>query len=280
MESAGRAADEVGEPLPRPGAVRVTSGARHVVAARTGPVALRVRPFASEAVIALLVTLLAARFTISHLGSTLVHPPASLAKLCQGTGEIPFQYRALVPWVVDLVHRVVPPISWTDSRTVIAGVVEAASVAGLYYALRALVRPVVGTRARASLAALALFHVLPYHYVFPENWPFWYPSDLPSVLFFTLGLVCLQRGSWLLFYPLLAVATFNRETTFFLSIAFVLTRLGRMPLHKVALHAAAQGSIWAAVKLLLDRLYGANPGVGGYYGNALTENLEMLASSR
>jgi hypothetical protein len=74
------------------------------------------------------------------------------------------------------------------------------------------------------------------------------------------------------------LATFNRETTVFLTIAFVLTRFGRMPLVPLGLHAAAQATIWVAVKLVLDRLYGANPGVGGYYAHAFTENLAMLAA--
>ena len=216
-----------------------------------------------ELVLALVVLLLSVRFTILHLEGSLVHPPASLAKLCAGVAELPYQYRALTPWIIAAIARTVGPLPWVDALVPVAGVVEATSVFLLFYATRALLAPCSGSRTAATVAAFGVFYLLPFQYLFPRHWPFWYPSDLPSVLFFTLGLLLLHRRRWSLYYPMFVLATFNRETTVFLPLVLVLTNLGRARLGSLVAHAGAQAAIWLGVRWILHERYGANPGLGG-----------------
>jgi hypothetical protein len=79
---------------------------------------------------------------------------------------------------------------------------------------------------------------------------------------------------WLLYYPLFILATFNRETTCFLTIILALTALGRKPLGRIALHVAAQFVIWASIKTFLFSIYRDNPGAG--FGiSALASNMRV-----
>ena len=272
MATASRSWLRGARPAPLAGVVR------RPAAARTRRREL-VSRLALEALFAAGVLLAAARFVTLHLASTIVHPPASLALLCAGEGEIPYQYRALVPWLVDRIALRLPD-GGGDPRQAIAVGFEVASVVALCYAVRALVAPLVRPPLAAAASALLVFHALGHLYVLPEAWPFWYPSDLPSVALFAGGLLALRSGRWVVYYPLFALATLNRETACFLTIVHVLTRLDPRRLGALAAHVAAQTAIWAAIKLGLAATYDGNPGVGGWDRGAWSQNLISLREPR
>jgi hypothetical protein len=92
----------------------------------------------------------------------------------------------------------------------------------------------------------------------------YYPSDMPAILFFTLGLSLLYARRWLLFYPLFVLATFNRETSCFLTLVFVLAYWGRIPLRTLVSHALAQAVLWVAIKSFLRLAFPDNPGFGAF----------------
>lgn len=88
------------------------------------------------------------------------------------------------------------------------------------------------------------------------------PYDFLSQAFFTAGLFCLYTRRFLPLLLIVAIGSFNRETTLFLVILFVIdalaTRTGplvkRIPWAQTALLAA----IWLAIKIFLGRLYTHN----------------------
>jgi hypothetical protein len=88
------------------------------------------------------------------------------------------------------------------------------------------------------------------------------PYDLPSQAFFAAGLLCIySRRFWFLLL-IIAIGTFNRETTLFLIIIYVIDlfaagdslSISQLPWLRIALLS----SIWIAIKLYLGHLYTAN----------------------
>jgi hypothetical protein len=160
---------------------------------------------------------------------------------------------------------------------------EVLSTFGLLVAFRWYVNHFIKNVAASGVLSFLLLYCLIFNFVFPFEYPvvypytlpsmayvpqyfdhfnLYYPYDTPSLLFFTLGLALIYRRKWLAYYVLFAVATFNRETTCFLTFAYVFTAWGKDSRGTMALHAAAQFLIWVAVKWALQTAYGAGGGTG------------------
>lgn len=77
------------------------------------------------------------------------------------------------------------------------------------------------------------------------------PFDVPSVMLFILGCHLIYRRSWRAYYPVLVLATLNRETSCFLTVIFLLTMWGELKKSTLAAHLLAQASLWMATKWLV-----------------------------
>jgi hypothetical protein len=186
-------------------------------------------------------------------------------------GGKPFQYRVLVPTLVRWLHELAPPLSALNAFRLI----DVACGVALFYAFRRLARASLGSQRGATAASFVLLAVLFVHLVFSREYPVWYAWDVASVFLFVAGLVLLREQRWLLFYPLFALATLNRETSCFLTFAFVLTSIGRAPPARIALHSLAQLALWLALKLALWKIYLRMPG-NRVFQSAVDENWEAL----
>lgn len=110
---------------------------------------------------------------------------------------------------------------------------------------------------------------------------FIYPYDLPSMLFFTMGIYFIYRGWFWALLALFPVATLNRESTLFLipllavDAAWQDERLELRRLLQPGLIAKvlSLGVVWIAIKHYVVARYAGNP---GYYGSHLSENLRSL----
>ena len=127
----------------------------------------------------------------------------------------------------------------------------------------------------SAVLAFTLFLVLPFNYVLPRTAPFWYPSDMPAILFFTLGLVFLYKQNWPMYYTVFLIAAFNRETICFLTFVYLFTSIGRRKPTVMLLHCGAQLLLWLVIKYILYRLYSSNPGVG-FFETQLSANIGFL----
>ena len=147
--------------------------------------------------------------------------PATFQSMVAGTAITPFQFRALIPWTVSLFQDT--PWGAHFSLEQLRFGSEWIFTFLLLVVFRAYMAHMLSGRWRPTLATLVLACVLPFHFLLPQEFPFYYVYDIPSVFFFTLGLLLLYRRNWLLFYPVFLLATFNRESTCFLTVVFLIT---------------------------------------------------------
>ena len=191
--------------------------------------------------------------------------------LIAGLGSTPYQYRALVPMAVRglLEAGVVAP----GSERLVLALIEAIAWLLLGYAFRRLLRGFMTSAAIASACALSIYFVLPFHYF---NQVF-FPYDIPSVLLFTTGLVLLRERRWGWYALVFAVATLNRETSIFLTLAFLAVFAGEYSRQRLAAGAASQLLVWAAIKIGLWLLYSDNATSGpGLFAYQLRVNLATI----
>lgn len=223
------------------------------------------------------ISLLSLYFTEMHFMFCEEARRASLASLLTGSADIPTQYRALVPWLVSLLVSLKLP--FLESPLRLFKVIEFLAVFSLFVAFRYYISLFIKNKSLSSLFSLVLFVILSYQYIF-YSWSLsaiYYPYDIPSVLFFTLGLILLYKKNYLMYYPVFIIATFNRETTIFLTLIYLVTAFEKNKITPVLLHCLAQAVIWASVKMYLASFYADNPGPG-YFVNFMYVNLAMFVN--
>ena len=199
------------------------------------------------------------------------HGDDSPEALAAGVASTPYQYRVLVPWLVRgavEAHLIRPESELaTFARIQVVVLVLLAVVFRRYLSL--FIKDPVLT----SVMALSLYAVLPFNYF---NLPY-YPYDIPSVMFFTLGLILIHNRNWRWFYPLFAVATLNRETSIFLAVVTVFSLFDEYSWRKLVLLLGSQALIWGAIKVALWALYQQNRWMGyGLYQFQLKVNIATL----
>jgi hypothetical protein len=119
----------------------------------------------------------------------------------------------------------------------------------------------------SNLLSPALAAVFSLGIVYPMLWNLcllnrlYYPFDIPSLFFFTLGCHCIYRRHWPVYYVVLILATLNRETSCFLVFAFLFCLVGKMPARNFLWHLLGQGVMWTGINSLMYLSLGADPRV-------------------
>lgn len=202
------------------------------------------------------------------------HGSDSPEALVAGVASTPYQYRVLIPWLVRGALEA-HLIQTTSEMAVFAGIQVVALVL-LAFVFRRYLSRFIHDRVLASVMALTLYAVLPFNYF---NLPY-YPYDIPSVLFFTLGLLLIYERNWRWFYPLFVIATLNRETSIFLTVVTVFVLFDQYSWRTLTLLAGSQLAIWGAIKAGLWVLYQENRWMGyGLYQFQLKVNAATLLNS-
>jgi len=221
---------------------------------------------------------------------------ATFERLVGGDAMTPMQYRVLLPW---LAGRVVASLRRTPFEVTLAQVRLAIEVGSVFALLLAvfLVAPSWLRRGGATAAAAApggpgawaagllTALALPFHYLLVDESRVFYTYDIPGILFFALSLAAARAERWALFYPLFVLATFNRETSFFLIVVVLLTGAGRWPRRRLlrhlfalaALWVAAKGALWVAFQQNTDLHYS---NASGLLKNTLGDNLAAAGDLR
>ena len=97
----------------------------------------------------------------------------------------------------------------------------------------------------------------------------YYPYDIPSLTFFTLGIILFVKKKWIYFYPIFCLACLNRESAFFISIAGFLLNYD-LTLHSLSgnikknlniiIHVSIQALLWFSSRIILSYIFKDNPG--------------------
>ncbi|MBF0559330.1 MAG: hypothetical protein HQL08_11180 [Nitrospirae bacterium] len=219
--------------------------------------------------------LLSLYFTNMHFMFCTEAKRASLSMLLQNTADVPTQYRVLIPWTVNLLMGLKLPFHASPER--IFEAIEFLSAFFLLIAFRLYISFFIKNSLLSSLLSFAVFIILPYQYIFYSRsfGAIYYPYDIPSVLFFTLGLVLIYKKNWSLYYPFFIIATFNRETTIFLTFICLVTAIEKNGKITLLIHCVAQLLIWAIIKKFLAVLYAGNAGPG-FFVNFFFVNLSLI----
>ena len=187
---------------------------------------------------------------------------ANFARLIAGTAPTPFQYRILIP----MLARAAIALGALTHLSIPASALFAASDMVFYFgsflAALATLKALKLSRPEILAALLGLAMILNTDYFGTEILNLRNIYDVPAVFFAFVATYLLLRGKLGWFYILLPIAILNRETAVFLSLLFVATQWRRMPLPRLAAHAAAQGLLILAIKLTVMAAFRHNPGVG------------------
>lgn len=179
-----------------------------------------------------------------------------------GVYEAPFIYRPLAPWLIQ-------------SMTSLTGLapLTAFGICRFLGLLSALVAFHIYVRkwqpAGVCVAAtLVMATLLPL--TFTNSWPV--PGTYVELALFSLGCLCVaERRDWS-FAAILVVAAFNRETSAFLLLLWLVTRARDLPRVTWLLRGASLGAGWLAVFVGLRWLVGFKT----YKVFVLTQNLNYL----
>lgn len=170
--------------------------------------------------------------------------------------EKPFIYRALIIWIAKWIKNIT---NIAPSRIFILFELLAFFLSGWVFSKY--VYTFISDITIARVLSFSLYFIIIFELILPRYQPLWYPYDAYSLLFFLIGLLLLRKeiyNYW--FYILFIVATFNRETTIFLTLILLFTAWGKMPKNKLFIHISAQLLIWITIKIFLARLFFSNPG--------------------
>ena len=98
----------------------------------------------------------------------------------------------------------------------------------------------------------------------------YYSFDIPSLTFFTVGLILFLQKKWLFFYPIFILACLNRESAAFISLAggIVTSSLFSIKFSNfcknnriLLVHIILQAAIWFSLRIILSYLVRNNPGI-------------------
>lgn len=200
---------------------------------------------------------------------------ATPSMLVDGTAYLPFQTRVLIPWLVYAIQ--VSGVLSGLSDLYIFSIIDFLSIVGVMYATRYYLMGFFSDKVLASVLSCILFYILPFHF----TKTMWYPWDLPSIMFFTLGLAFLQRRRWGSYYLLFTIATINRETTFLLIIMYMLSEFDKTKWFRLCLGLFSQLVIWTTIRYGLYALYAGNPKLGyGAFELQFWKNLVLLQNPK
>jgi hypothetical protein len=200
------------------------------------------------------------------------HPYATRNALLNGTAVLPFQYRALIPWLIRGLSFLLPGSSFMYFKAI-----EFFSVFFLVIVFRTYLSLFLTGQKLLWLSSLSLFYVLPFNYLYQHDR--WYPYDMPAILFFAIGMLLMYQKKWVWYILLFVVATLNRETSCFLIFIFIISTINKKNLPFTLIFAFTQCTIWLAIKYVMFTLYGNNGGTGLFETN-LVSNVKFLLNFR
>ena len=251
------------------------------------------------------IALLSFWFVVVHCYTSETYDGARLPELTSGVANLPYQFRALVPWIVRGLNRwdrlIFGNKTFLDSITegVLGGVARdkfdnCDPTLLLIYLLLEWVALILLVKVSLKilwffqeesgmkknscngLMVLILFIELFWNYTLPFEHPWWYSSDIVGVTFYTWGVYKILKGEWLGYGLLFFIGAWNKETVIFLIPFFYFRAISSFPEPLVAALAVAQLVVWSGIKYILGIIYGHNRGF--LFHPNIIENVELMFS--
>lgn len=159
----------------------------------------------------ILIILLIVAYTFMHFSLNGIFVDTTFDKLVTFSVNKPYVYRVLTPW---LARCLMPWLNRDESFFLI----ELISVIGLFFCVYQLFKSTFEQRA-ALLYALLFFifltltFIVNYRFIIYQPATLYFPYDTPAMLFTTLGLYLSLQKKFTWLYPLMIIATLNRESS-------------------------------------------------------------------
>ena len=183
----------------------------------------------------------------------------------------PFVNRALIVWIAKLIVK----YSSVSSKYIFFILEFAALIlSGFYFSKY--INIFIKNKNISRILSFSLYFIIPFELILPRYIPLWYPYDTYSLLFFICGLILIHNRNFRWFYPLFIIATFNRETSCFLTVVMLFVWWKRMPNKTLLLHLSVQFIIWVTIKLFLNLIFANQP--GSQFSDQLFYNLNFFST--
>ena len=218
-------------------------------------------------------------FTYYYFLYTHEYPPGSAERIANFTADKVFQTRLLVPIIADSLLPLIPLLKiilqWLVPYPIDYHVIlQIITVIALFLLLILLPKLLdcLGPKISPWLSLIILIPIT-WNYILIngviDGAGLCYCYDIPSLTFFSVGLILFIKKKWVWFYLAFVLATLNRESSCFISIGGFLL-LGKfcklnpkcfLTENKILLlHVSMQAAIWVSIKITLHHIFKSNPG--------------------
>ena len=218
-------------------------------------------------------------FTYYYFLYTHEYLPGSAEKIANFTADKVFQSRFLIPIIADSLLPLIPllkmllqwAVPYPIDYYVILQIITVISVFLLLISLPKLL-DCVGSKTSPWLTLIILIPIS-WNYILIngviDGAGLYYCYDIPSLTFFSIGLILFIKKKWGWFYVAFVLATLNRESSCFISMSgFLLqAKLSNynpkyfLTENKILLiQISIQAAIWVSIKILLHHVFKSNPG--------------------
>lgn len=218
--------------------------------------------------------LLCVHFTLSY---NVVIDYLNLDTYTQGLAPTPYQYRVLPMFVFRLFTHIPlitalakhAPIQFRDPHQIVQIGIALFSILGAVFATYGTLTRLTGDRNFSRWFSLLIVYMAYFNLAPSWGLSYTFPYDLPSLMFFCVGIYLIVSNRLWLYYLMFPLAVLNRETICFLTIFFVIwnvqqmrERAGKVSLKEASplmLDVLVQAVIWIAIKAWLAHKFAANP---------------------
>ena len=218
-------------------------------------------------------------FTYYYSLHTHEYPPGSAERIANFTADKVFQTRFLIPIVADFLLPLIPTLKiilqWAIPYPIDYHVIlQIINVIALFLLIISLPKLLdcIGSAANHWLTLIILIPIS-WNYILIngviDGAGLYYCYDIPSLTFFSIGIILFIKKKWRWFYVTFVLASLNRESSCFISVGgFLLlanfSNFNPKPfLNKnkiLLLHIFIQATIWMSIKIMLHHIFKSNPG--------------------
>jgi hypothetical protein len=165
--------------------------------------------------------------------------------------ERPYVYRMLIPFLSRMLEFLigVSAVYWMILLVV-------ASAVGLYFSLKYLYSTFESNNERTSIISFIICEIL--FIIILLTFPHIY--DISTAMFFAFALALLARGKLTTYLILFPLATLNRETTFLLTVFWLIYFSKRIPVHWLFYGAVYQAIVYVVIRLAMTSAFAHLPG--------------------